>query len=134
VSRLLPIRAISTTSAPAAIGPYNQAVIAGGFIFVSGQIPLDPVSGALVPGDISVQTTRVLENLSAILVAAGSSLPLVVKTTVYLADLSNFQEMNEIYGRYFPGTSPARATIQAVRLPRDAGIEIDAIAVLPDPS
>jgi 2-iminobutanoate/2-iminopropanoate deaminase len=120
--------AVSTPAAPAAIGPYSQAVRAGGLIFVSGQIPLDPASGALVDGDIAAQTHRVFRNLSAILDAAGSSLGQVVRATVYLADMNDFAAMNEVYGTYFTLPAPARSTIQAARLPKDARVEIDVIA------
>jgi 2-iminobutanoate/2-iminopropanoate deaminase len=122
---------ISTPDAPAAIGPYSQAMRAGGFLFLSGQIPLDPATGALVGGSVSDQTRRVLENLGAILAAAGASFDNVVKTTVYLLDMADFAAMNEVYGSYFPAAAPpARATIQAARLPRDVKVEIDLIAYL----
>lgn len=121
---------VSTPNAPAAIGPYSQAIRSGNLLFVSGQIPLDPASGTLVSGPIADQTERVLENLGAILQAAGASFDRVVKTTVYLADMSEFAAMNEVYGRYFPAPAPARATIQAARLPRDVRVEIDLIADL----
>ncbi len=120
--------AISTSGAPGAIGPYSQAIRAGGFLFVSGQIPLDPTTGGLVGGSITDQTDRVLQNLGAILAAAGASFDRVVKTTVYLADMSEFAAMNEVYARYFPSPAPARATIQAARLPRDVRVEIDLVA------
>lgn len=119
---------LSTAQAPAAIGPYSQAIRAGGFLFVSGQIPLDPSTGALVTGGIADQTRQVLDNLAAILTAAGRSFDDVVKTTVYLADMSEFAAMNEIYATYFKSPAPARATIQAARLPRDVRVEIDLIA------
>jgi 2-iminobutanoate/2-iminopropanoate deaminase len=119
---------VATEAAPRAIGPYSQAVISRGLVFVSGQIPLDPATGQMVAGDIAAQTERVLENLRAILEACGSSLDRVVKTTVYLADLEEFPKMNEVYARYFPSAPPARATVQVARLPRDARIEIEAIA------
>ena len=121
---------LSTPNAPAAIGPYSQAIRAGDFLFVSGQIPLDPSTGTLIQGDIAEQTHRVLRNLAAILEAAGASFHHVVKTTVYLADMSEFAAMNEIYGTYFPAPAPARATVQAARLPRDVRLEIDLIAYL----
>jgi 2-iminobutanoate/2-iminopropanoate deaminase len=121
-------QAVSTPGAPAAIGPYSQAVRAGSLLFVSGQIPLDPETGTLVEGDIAVQTQRVLRNLAAILEAAGSSLDRVVRATVYLADMGDFAAMNEVYGTYFVSPAPARATIQAARLPKDARVEIDVIA------
>lgn len=122
--------AISTLAAPAAIGPYSQAIRAGDFVFLSGQIPLDPASGSLVTGDVQAQTQRVLENLGAILGAAGGSFDQVVKTTVYLADMSDFPAMNEVYGTFFRGTAPARATVQVSRLPRDVRVEIDAVLYL----
>lgn len=123
-------KAISTDAAPQAIGPYSQAVVANGIAYVSGQIPLDPTTNQLIQGGIAEQTARVLENLKAVLEAAGASLATVVKTTVYLKDMGEFQAMNEVYGRYFTGNAPARATIQAAKLPRDVSVEIDAIAVL----
>lgn len=122
--------AVSTPHAPAAIGPYSQAIRAGNLLFVSGQIPLDPATGSLVTGGVAEQADRVLKNLGAILEAAGASFDRVVKTTVYLADMSEFAAMNEVYGRYFPSPAPARATIQAARLPRDVRVEIDLIADL----
>jgi 2-iminobutanoate/2-iminopropanoate deaminase len=108
---------ISTTSAPAAIGPYSQAIVSNGFAFLSGQIPLDPVTGALVDGGIETQTAQVLDNLKAVLEAAGSSLGAVVKTTVYLKDMDEFAAMNAVYARYFAENPPARATVEAARLP-----------------
>lgn len=124
------MKVISTPNAPAAIGPYSQAVVANGFAFLSGQIPLDPASGKIIDGDIAAQTERVLENLKAVLGACASSLAQVVKTTVYLKDMGEFTPMNEVFGRYFPGNPPARATIEAARLPRDVRIEIDCIAIV----
>jgi 2-iminobutanoate/2-iminopropanoate deaminase len=123
-------QAVSTQAAPAAIGPYSQAVRAGDFLFVSGQIPLDPATGAFVDADVRAQTRRVLENLSAIVAAAGVSLGRVVKTTVYLLDMNDFQAMNEVYATFFSAPAPARATVQVVRLPRDVRIEIDAVVHL----
>jgi 2-iminobutanoate/2-iminopropanoate deaminase len=123
------IETISTDKAPGAIGPYSQAIKAGGMVFCSGQIPIDIATGEFVSQDVSEQTEQVLKNLSAVLEAAGSSLENVVKTTVFLADMNDFAAMNEVYGRYFDATEPARATIQAARLPRDARVEIDCIAV-----
>jgi 2-iminobutanoate/2-iminopropanoate deaminase len=120
---------IATEHAPRAIGPYSQAVLANGFVFLSGQIPLDPATNQLVEGDIAVQTARVLENLKAVLEAGGSSLEKVVKTTVFLRDMADFPRMNEVYARYFAGNPPARSTVQAARLPRDVSVEIDAIAL-----
>ena len=119
---------IQTAQAPAAIGPYAQAVRAGNLLFVSGQIPLDPATGQLVAGDITVQTERVLKNLAAILEAAGSNLARVLKTTVYLRDLEDFGKMNAVYAKFLGEDPPARATVQAARLPRDAAVEIDLIA------
>jgi 2-iminobutanoate/2-iminopropanoate deaminase len=121
---------ISTEQAPKAIGPYSQAVIANGFAFLSGQIPLDPATNQLVDGGIAAQTERVLENLKRVLEAAGSSLDRVVKTTVYLKDMGEFAKMNEVYGRYFTSNAPARATVEAARLPRDVAVEIDCIAAV----
>jgi 2-iminobutanoate/2-iminopropanoate deaminase len=123
-------QAVTTDAAPKAIGPYSQAIRAGGLLFVSGQIPLDPTTGAIVAGDIAAQTARVLDNLKAILEAAGASLDAVVKTTIYLADLGDFKTVNETYGRYFSSPAPARATVQVARLPLDVRVEIDAIAKL----
>ena len=123
------MQSVSTKNAPAAIGPYTQAVRAGGFVFLSGQIPLDPVSGQIVDGDIAAQTDRVMKNLGAVLEAAGCSFDDVVRTTIFLANLADFQVVNETYGRYFKGTPPARATVQVAALPRGSKVEIDAIAV-----
>jgi 2-iminobutanoate/2-iminopropanoate deaminase len=122
--------AISTPAAPAAIGSYSQAIRAGSLLFVSGQIPLDPETSTIVEGDVRVQTHRVFRNLAGILEAAGTSLDRVVRATVYLADMNDFAAMNEVYGTYFSSPAPARSTIQAARLPRDARVEIDVIAVL----
>lgn len=120
---------IKTEDAPQAIGPYSQAVSAGGFVFLSGQIPLDPATGQFVEGGVAEQTEQVLRNLSKVLDAAGTSLARVVKTTVFLADMGDFAAMNEIYGRFFSANPPARSTVQAARLPRDARVEIDVIAL-----
>jgi 2-iminobutanoate/2-iminopropanoate deaminase len=120
---------IATGRGPKAIGPYSQAIRANGFVFASGQIPLDPATQQLVPGDVRAQTERVLDNLQGILEAAGSSLDRVVRATVFLADMNEFAAMNEIYGRYFPSQPPARSTVQVARLPRDARVEIDVIAL-----
>jgi 2-iminobutanoate/2-iminopropanoate deaminase len=120
---------IKTEQAPQAIGPYSQAVRAGGFVFASGQIPLDPQTGEFVAGGVAEQTEQVLRNLSAVLTASGTSLDRVVKTTVFLADMNDFAAMNEVYGRYFSENAPARATVEAARLPRDARVEIEAIAM-----
>jgi 2-iminobutanoate/2-iminopropanoate deaminase len=122
--------AVSSSSAPPAIGPYSQAIRAGNLLFVSGQIPLDPATGAMVEGDLAAQTRRVFQNLEAILAAAGLTFDHVVRTTVYLADMNDFPAMNEVYGTYFSAPAPARATVQAARLPRDARVEIDLIAAL----
>ncbi len=120
---------ISTDNAPGAIGPYSQAIKAGNMIFCSGQIPIDVETGEFISEDISEQTEQVLRNLKAVLEAAGSDLESVVKTTVFLADMSDFSAMNEVYGKYFNKNKPARATVQAAGLPRDAKVEIDCIAV-----
>lgn len=122
-------RIISTDNAPKAIGPYSQAIRSGEFIFCAGQIPLDPATGKIVEGDISVQTRRVLDNLSAVLDAAGGSLSRVIKTTVFLANLDDFKQMNETYAEFFPSMPPVRSTVQVARLPAGALIEIDAIAI-----
>ncbi|MEP6636465.1 MAG: RidA family protein [Acidobacteriota bacterium] len=119
---------IQTERAPKAIGPYSQAIQAGGFVFASGQIPLDPETGQFVSGGVAEQTRQVMKNLMAVLEAAGSGLDEVVKTTVFLADMEEFAAMNEVYGTFFTEEPPARATVQAARLPRDARVEIEAIA------
>ena len=121
-------QAISTSQAPAAIGPYSQAIRSGNLIFLSGQIPVDPETGHVVEGDAAVQTARVLRNLSVILDAAGSSLGQVVKATVYLRDMADFGMMNEVYARFFGDCPPARATVEVARLPRNVSVEIDLIA------
>ena len=121
---------ISTQNAPGAIGPYSQAVKTGDMVFCSGQIPIDPETGEFVSGGVGEQTEQVLRNLSEVLRAAGTSLENVVKTTVFLADMDDFAAMNEIYSRYFDANKPARATVQAARLPRDARVEIDCIAIV----
>jgi 2-iminobutanoate/2-iminopropanoate deaminase len=120
---------IATERAPKAIGPYSQAVVAGGFVFASGQIPIDPSTGEFVEGGIVEQTEQVLRNVSNLLEAAGTSLARVVKTTVFLADMNDFAAMNETYGRFFSENSPARSTIQAARLPRGALVEIEVVAL-----
>jgi 2-iminobutanoate/2-iminopropanoate deaminase len=122
--------AIATTGAPRAIGPYSQAVRMGGLLFCSGQIPLDPATGTLVPGDIATQTHRVFANLAAVLAEAGVGFDAVARTTVYLADMNDFAAMNEVYAAYFSDPAPARSTIQAAGLPKNARVEIDVIAVL----
>ena len=121
---------ISSPDAPAAIGPYSQAIVHNGIAYLSGQIPLDPATGQIVPGGIAEQTARVLDNLRAVLEAAGASLDSVLKTTVFLADMAEFPAMNEVYARYFATNPPARATVQAARLPRDARVEIECIAAI----
>jgi 2-iminobutanoate/2-iminopropanoate deaminase len=123
------IETIRTDRAPEAIGPYSQAVKANGMVFASGQIPLDPGTMQIVDGDIRAQTERVLANLKAVLEAAGTSPDRVVKTTVYLIDMNDFATMNEVYSAFFVSTRPARSTVQAARLPRDARVEIDVIAL-----
>jgi 2-iminobutanoate/2-iminopropanoate deaminase len=125
------MHAITTHDAPAAIGPYSQAVEHSKMIFLSGQIPLDPQTGKLVEGSIEAQTTRVLDNLAAVLKAAGCTFDDVVRTTIYLVDLADFQVVNETYGKRFGAVFPARATVQVAALPRGARVEIDAIAVKP---
>jgi 2-iminobutanoate/2-iminopropanoate deaminase len=121
-------KCISAESAPKAIGPYSQGMAAGGWVFCSGQLGLSPVTGELVPGGVTAQTERALRNLSAVLEAAGSSLSKVVKTTVFLTDLSHFKEVNEAYAVHFPAHPPARSTVQVAALPKGASIEIEAIA------
>ncbi len=125
-------RKIESAGAPRAIGPYSQAIEARGArtLWLSGQIPLDPATGELVPGDVAAQTARVMENLRAVLAAAGAGFEHVVRCTIYLADLADFARVNEVYGRAFPADPPARATVQVAALPRGARVEIDAIAVL----
>ena len=123
-------QAVSADDAPAAIGPYSPAIRAGNLLFVSGQIPVDPATGAVVAGDIAAQTDRVMRNLQALLAAAGATFGAVVRTTVYLADMNEFAAMNEVYGRFVIDPPPARATVQVSRLPKDVRVEIDAIAVV----
>jgi 2-iminobutanoate/2-iminopropanoate deaminase len=123
---------VATTNAPSAIGPYSQAILTPqGLVFTAGQIALDPVTGTIVGGGIAEQTARVLANLKAILEAGGSGLQHVIKTTVFLADMHDFAAMNEVYGRSFPETPPARSTVQVSRLPKDVRVEIEAIAYVP---
>ena len=122
-------QAVATDKAPKAIGPYSQGIKAGNLLFVSGQVPIDPATGNIIEGDIKTQTDRVMRNLTAILEAGGASMDHVVRCTVYLADMNDFAAMNEVYGSYFSQPAPARATIQAVRLPKDARVEIDVVAV-----
>ncbi len=125
-------RTVQSTQAPKAIGPYSQAIEARGArtLWLSGQIPLDPATGELVPGDVVAQAARVMENLRAVLAAAGAGFEHVVRCTIYLADLGDFAKVNEVYGRAFPGDPPARSTVQVAALPRGARVEIDAVAVL----
>lgn len=120
---------ITSPNAPAAIGPYSQAIAAGSMIFTSGQIPLDPATGNVVAGDTAAQTRQALENLRAVLLAAGCGLERVVKTTVYLKDMADFPAMNTVYGEYFGKPFPARSTVEVARLPKDVRVEIDAVAV-----
>lgn len=123
------MRAIASSKAPAAIGPYSQAIEAGGLIFCSGQIPLDPETGALVEGDIGAQTERVMKNLAAVLAAAGVTFANVVRTTIYLVDMADFAAVNAVYAKSFSDVPPARATVQVSALPKSARVEIDALAV-----
>lgn len=125
------MRTISTDRAPKAIGPYSQGIAASGFLFLSGQVPLDPKTGDLVQGTVREEVTRVMDNLKAVLEAAGSGLDRVVRTTMYLTDLQDFAAMNEVYARYFGAHRPARSTVQVAALPKGARVEIDAIAALP---
>ena len=124
------LRAVQTDRAPAAIGPYSQAVVANGFLFTAGQIPLDPATGQIVAGDVTAQTERVLANLGAVLEAAGTSWASVVKTTVFLHDMNDFPAVNQVYARVLGAARPARSTVQVAALPRGVLIEIDAIAAL----
>lgn len=121
---------VQTDAAPAAIGPYSQAMVHGGLVFTAGQIAFDPATGELVGGDVAQQTERVMQNLDAVLRAAGASLQTVIKTTVFLRDMNDFAAMNEVYGRHFGDHRPARSTVQAARLPRDAAVEIEVIAAV----
>ncbi len=121
---------VSSRGAPAAIGPYSQAIRAGGFLFISGQIPLDPESGRVVDGDVAAQTHRVMQSLGAILKAAGASYEHVVRTTIFLTDLTDFALVNDVYGSYFAAPAPTRATVQVAALPKGVSVEIDAIAYL----
>jgi 2-iminobutanoate/2-iminopropanoate deaminase len=122
--------AISAAGAPAAIGPYSAGVRAGNMLFLSGSIPLDPATGQVVPGDITAQATRVMDNIKALLDAAGAGFASVVKTTVFLADMNEFAAMNEVYAKYFAAPFPARSTVQVSRLPRDVRLEIEVVAIL----
>lgn len=123
------LQVIATDNAPKAVGPYSQAIRANGFIFLSGQIPLDPKTGTIIGGSIAEQTRQVMNNLANVLESAGSDLSKVVKTTVFLIDMGNFDEMNAVYGEFFSGTKPARATVQVSKLPKNANIEIEAVAL-----
>ncbi len=125
-------KTIHSSDAPAAIGPYSQAVAAGGFVFLSGQVAIDPAVGKMIDGDVKAQTTRVMENLRAVLAASGCTFSDVVKTTIYLTDLDDFATVNAAYGAHFPENKPARATVQVSRLPLGAKVEIDAVAKIPD--
>jgi len=126
------VKIVQTTAAPAAIGPYSQAAVAQGLVFASGQIPMDPATGALIDGDVAAQTRQCLTNLAAVLQAAGSDLSRVVKATVFLLDMDDFAAMNAVYAELFGDARPARAAVQVVRLPRDVRVEIDAIALVSD--
>jgi 2-iminobutanoate/2-iminopropanoate deaminase len=126
----MPLDFVATAGAPKAIGPYSQGISVGGFVFTAGQVALDPKTGELVAGGVSEQTSRALENLSAILAAAGTSLSQVVKTTVFLVDMADFAAMNEVYGRAFGTHRPARSTVAVAALPRGARVEIEAIATV----
>jgi 2-iminobutanoate/2-iminopropanoate deaminase len=121
---------VATENAPGAIGPYSQAIKANGMVFCSGQIPIDPATGQFVSDDVAGQTEQVFKNLEAVLKAAGSGLEKVVKTTVFLADMNDFAAMNDVYARFFTENKPARATVQAARLPRDARVEVECIATV----
>jgi 2-iminobutanoate/2-iminopropanoate deaminase len=123
-------KVIQTEKAPKAIGPYSQAIQAGNFLFLSGQIPIDPKTGELVKGDIRKQTQQVLENIKGILESQGLGMENVVKSTIFLKDIGNFNQVNEVYATYFPSSPPARSTVEVAKLPRDADIEIEAIALI----
>jgi len=125
------LQTVQTDKAPKAIGPYSQAVKANGFVFVSGQIPIDPATGQLAQGSVAELTRQVLRNLTNIIETAGSSMDNVVKTTIYLKDMSDFEEVNNAYAEFFPNHKPARATVEVARLPKDVKVEIDAVAVCP---
>jgi 2-iminobutanoate/2-iminopropanoate deaminase len=130
--RISMFQVVATDKAPQAVGPYSQAVIANGFVFLSGQIPIDPQTGTLVEGTIGDQTRRVLNNLSSVLKSVGTDLSSVVKTTVFMKDLGQFDEMNKAYAEFFTGNKPARATVEVLKLPKGAHIEIEAIALMKD--
>jgi 2-iminobutanoate/2-iminopropanoate deaminase len=121
---------VKTEKAPAPVGPYNQAIISGNFVFTAGQIPINPETGNLEPNDINIQTKRVIENLRAVLQASGSDLSEVVKTTVFLKDMNDFALMNEVYAQYFSESSPARSAVEVARLPKDVLVEMECIAIL----
>jgi 2-iminobutanoate/2-iminopropanoate deaminase len=123
-------KVVKTDAAPGALGPYSQAIVAGGVVYCAGQIPLDPATGQIVTGGIAPQTEQVLKNLSAVLKAAGSGLDRAVKTTVFLSDMNDFAAMNEVYGKHFGSTPPARSTVQVARLPRDVAVEIEVVALV----
>jgi 2-iminobutanoate/2-iminopropanoate deaminase len=123
-------KVIQTEKAPKAIGPYSQAIQAGNFLFLSGQIPIDPKTGELVKGDIRKQTQQVLENIKGILESQGLGMENVVKSTIFLKDIANFNQVNEVYATYFPSSPPARSTVEVAKLPRDADIEIEALAII----
>ena len=127
----MPVKSVNTDKAPQAIGPYSQAIVANGFLFAAGQIPIDPATGQVIEGDVKMQTERVLDNLTAVLAAGGANWKDAVKTTVYLKDLNDFPAMNEVYTRMLGGARPARATVQVSALPRGVLVEIDAIAAIP---
>ena len=124
------VRTVQTDKAPAAIGPYSQGIVTGNLLFTAGQIPLDPATGQIVPGDVTVQTERVIRNLTAVLESAGAGWTDVVKTTVYLQDMADFPRVNEVYGRMIGDARPARSTVQVAGLPRGVLVEIDAVAVV----
>ncbi len=126
----MPKTQISTQDAPAAIGPYSQAMRAGDFLYLSGQIPIDPATGQLVAGDVRAETARVMQNLDAVLRAGGATFADVIKTTIFLTDMGDFGAVNEVYGAHFPNVPPARATVQVAALPRGVRVEIDAVAYL----
>ena len=121
---------VKTEKAPAPVGPYNQAIISGNFVFTAGQIPINPETGNLEPNDIKIQTKRVIENLRAVLQASGSDFSEVVKTTVFLKDMNDFALMNEVYAQYFSDNSPARSAVEVARLPKDVLVEMECIAIL----
>jgi 2-iminobutanoate/2-iminopropanoate deaminase len=130
MSEMAELKAVHTDKAPKAIGPYSQAIVVGGMVYTAGQIALDPVTMEVVGGDVAEQTERVMQNLAAVLEAAGASLQTVVKTTVFLADMADFGAMNEVYGRHFGDHRPARSTVQAAGLPRNVKVEIEVVAAL----